>query len=41
MDNEKKFIRPECEIINLYNQDIITDSEPGEQLGGDDVNDLP
>ena len=28
MTKEKTFIKPECEVIILYNEDIITESDP-------------
>ena len=39
MEKEKKFLKPEAEIIALINDDIITESDPADAANGnfDDI----
>ena len=37
--NEKKFLKPQVEIINFVNEDIITESDG--QIASLDINGLP
>ncbi len=39
IDELKKFIKPEAELIAFTNDDIITNSDE-EDLGGEDPNDI-
>ena len=45
MDNKKKFIKPELDIVFFINEDIIVTSAGGDEpwggLGGKDDNQIP